>query len=418
MVGIAAVGVVLADSTRIIDIQDAISLAILGLAPLLCATAALPSRLRSPTAKFYELRPTKIPAPPAPLLLFIGWVGITAAAQPVAVQGYQNAVIYAIFVLAMPAAAAATTARTPERVLTAFKAAGIAAALVYLTLVVVDGPGTDIFYSARAIGGALLTAIAVAIAARAVLRTSLWPLLFMLAAVAASLSRSALAIALVLLMTFTVRGKRGSALFKSLSLSGIIGGGVLLAYQYWEPFRNRFEVGDDYAIGGITIGSSGRAALWDETIRHWELSPWFGHGLGSSEAHTLLIFRTIEHPHNDYLRLLHDFGIIGLALWVLAMLALVRGAYRRYRDSEGADRAIHLAAILLLARLSFFMVANNPIVDVFGMLATGAVVGVSVGRQALGGDPAGVARAGLLDVEAGPGGPIAALPGRTDPSRH
>lgn len=381
MVGIAAVGVVLADSTRLVGGQGALTLAILGVAGLICLNASVPPTRFAPS-DFYEPRSPAARMPPLPLLLFVIWVGIIALAKPIAEQGFQNAVVYGIFFASIPAAAAATSPGTPARVLKAFRVAGIAAALAYLALVAISGPGTELFYGARAIAGSLLTAIAVAVAARAVLHTSVWPLVLMVVALASSLSRSALAIAFVLMMTFAVRGKRGSALFKSLTLGGVIAAGVLLAYRYWEPFRNRFEVGDDYALGGVTIGSSGRAALWDETIRHWQLSPWTGHGLGSAQSHTLAVFRTIEHPHSDYLRLLHDFGIVGLGLWVAAMLAMMLGAYRRYRASESVDQAIHLAALLLLVKLALFMVANNPIVGVFGMLATGAVVGVSIGRGA------------------------------------
>jgi O-antigen ligase len=379
VVGIAAAGVVLADSLRLVGIQGPATLGILGVALLTFLNAAAPTKLVAEGV--HEPRPTRL-MPPAWLTLFMCWVMVMAVAKPIPSQGFQNLAVYAVFFTSIPAAAAATTPKTSIRVLKAFRAAGVVVAIAYLALVAVGGPGTELFYGARAVAGSLLTAIAILVAMRAVLRVPAWPLYLTIAALGLSLSRAALAIAFVLMMTLAVQGKRGAALFRAIGLGGLISAGVLLMYRYYEPFRNRFEVGDDYAVGGVTIGSSGRAALWEETTRHWQTSAWFGHGVGSAEEHTLLMFRTIEHPHNDYLRLLHDFGIVGLALWVLAIVALMRGAYLRYRASDGADRAIHLAALLLLIKLVLFMIANNPVVGVFGMLATGAVVGVSIGRNA------------------------------------
>jgi O-antigen ligase len=209
----------------------------------------------------------------------------------------------------------------------------------------------------------------------------------MFLAVGLSLSRAATAIALILMMTFAVRGRRGYALVKSLLLGGSILTGVMLAYTYWQPFRDRFEKSDGFEIGGVTLGSSGRSNLWAAVFAHWQQSPWFGFGAGSSETYVLQRFVTIAHPHNDYLRLLHDFGIIGLTLWVLAIVGLLTGAHQRYKASTGADQAIHLAAILGLVQLLLFMIANNPIVSGFQMLGLAAIIGVSIARNSTGPAP-------------------------------
>ena len=241
------------------------------------------------------------------------------------------------------------------------------------------GPNNEAIYGARSIAGSLLPAIVAAIASIAVLKRSRWPLVLMFLALGLSLSRSALAIALIMLMTFAFRGKKGAALLKSVLFSGGLLVGVILLYTYYEPFRNRFEQGDGYEVGGFTLGSSGRTNLWGATYEHWLQSPWVGFGAGSSEVLTMQRFN-ITHPHSDYLRLLHDYGILGLALFVVAVVGMGYAAWKRYRASRGVDQAIHLAALLGVLQLLLFMVANNPIVNVFFMLALAVVLGVSIGR--------------------------------------
>jgi len=377
--GIAAAGILLSDSTRRFGIQGELTLVAFAVVVLAFLSAQASTRMFLPSS-VYEPRTSGHRLPPILLVLFLIWALLGIPMGKVGTDGYQNLVVDAMFVLGIAAAAAATTRRTPMRVLSAFWLAGLLAALVYLATVGIYGVNNDTIYSARSIAGSLLAAIGVTVARVAVLKKSSWPLFVMVLAVGLSLSRAASAIALILMMTFAVRGRRGYALVKSLLLGGLILTAVMLAYTYWQPFRDRFERSDGYEISGITVGTSGRSALWAAVFEHWTQSPWFGFGAGSSQTYVTQHFVTIAHPHNDYLRLLHDFGIIGLTLWAIAILGLLRGAYQRYKVSTGADQAIHLAAILEMIKLLLFMIANNPVVSGFGMLGLAAIMGVSIGR--------------------------------------
>ena len=57
------------------------------------------------------------------------------------------------------------------------------------------------------------------------------------------------------------------------------------------------------------------------------------------------------HPHNDYLRQAHDYGVIGLGLWVWGMVALavrmVRNARRPYALDDPLS-LVHVSAALAL----------------------------------------------------------------------
>ena len=83
--------------------------------------------------------------------------------------------------------------------------------------------------------------------------------------------------------------------------------------EHVGPLHDRIYAGDVQAIGGgVSINLTGRSDFWETTWDSYVTSPVIGHGVGSADR---LITRTYSestgHPHNDYLRLLHDYGLLG-----------------------------------------------------------------------------------------------------------
>ena len=83
------------------------------------------------------------------------------------------------------------------------------------------------------------------------------------------------------------------------------------------PFHDRFITGDVKSYNGVGIRLSGRNKLWGTTWTSAQTSPIIGHGAGSSDALITNTFVNAGHPHNDYLRLLNDYGLVGLLLGCL-----------------------------------------------------------------------------------------------------
>jgi O-antigen ligase len=92
---------------------------------------------------------------------------------------------------------------------------------------------------------------------------------------------------------------------------------------------------------------SGRDVFWSVTFNHALEKPFVGWGPGSSR---LLVARVVfqmergeeYHPHNDYLRVFHDMGVIGLALLLLAWIPLLIGHWKGWKaaqQSRDAPRA-------------------------------------------------------------------------------
>lgn len=91
--------------------------------------------------------------------------------------------------------------------------------------------------------------------------------------------------------------------------------------------------GDEWEM---RITATGRMAAWSFYWGLFRENPWFGSGLGAAiVAEGEALHAAFVQPHNDYLRILVDAGIIGLILMIgghfLIMLRLLRGAENRSR---------------------------------------------------------------------------------------
>ena len=188
----------------------------------------------------------------------------------------------------------------------------------------------------------------------------------------ATLSRTALAVMLVLLLLATTGMGRTSRLVV-LGLSVMLAVGALNV----EAFRGRFGGGDlrmtelavegegtraAFSVGGLDL--SGRGWMWLQVGQHALERPLLGHGTGSATTYIRTLPRSpVEHPHNDYLRVFHDQGVVGL----LAILLFGGGAalyfWRLHREAT-TPLAKQLALASYLATAAYGMIAftDNPLV--------------------------------------------------------
>ncbi|MFJ5954520.1 O-antigen ligase family protein [Paenarthrobacter sp. NPDC092416] len=202
--------------------------------------------------------------------------------------------------------------------------------------------------------------------------------------IALSLSRTATVVAITMLMFLAVRARRGYRLLASFFLAAAAGAVAYWLFNYYEPFRERFIAGDGAAtVGGVELNTSGRAVLWDITYRSAQEAPILGHGPGSASALITPLFRNIGHPHNEYLRILHDFGWVGLLLFGAGMILLIARIIVRARYSSNP---IHWSALLALFAVLVAAITDNVIVYPFVMMPLGLLVGASLGS------PSGPAR--------------------------
>jgi len=321
---------------------------------------------------------------PLPLWLF-AIVAVASALQQRTVYGFQNAMVYVVFLAAMALAAVWATPQTPMVLLRWMRTAAVIGALGYLVTVALLGPGSNGFYEARNVGILAWISMAVSVPPALQSRRALVVPALLIVTCMLSLSRTSTAVCLLLALGLALRPAQRGTVRRIVAAAAVVAVAGFLAVTRFPPLRDRFLHNDNESIAGLPIGTSGRSNIWRVVWDSIEQSPIYGHGVGTAMELVSDTFGPdyIAHPHNDYLRLWHDFGILGLALWLSAMCILGVGAFRRWRSADNAgDQAIHLAAGLGVIGLFASIVTGNELVHVFVALPLGVVIGTSLGRAA------------------------------------
>jgi len=102
------------------------------------------------------------------------------------------------------------------------------------------------------------------------------------------------------------------------------------------------------------IQTSGRLVAWSILADRIPDAPFFGHGSNSSQSVLRSQIDAFDHPHNDWLRLVFDYGVFGLALFLATALTQIWLLLRmgRHAVSREGKFASYVAASLFVP---FFM---------------------------------------------------------------
>ena len=123
-------------------------------------------------------------------------------------------------------------------------------------------------------------------------------------------------------------------------------------------------------IGSSDFRTNARLAMTQMIRTHVEEAYWFGHGANAVEAITTRYFGGLTHPHNDWLRLQHDYGTLGMLVFALAMFMQAWSAWRVATKLNGeAARFMYTGASAFIP-MALFMLTDNVILYVawFGNL--------------------------------------------------
>lgn len=208
-------------------------------------------------------------------------------------------------------------------------------------------------------------------------RRSGWWSLATLLGIGISLSRTAIIAGLVLfaLTMLLVPGKRR---IRNAALCVLVVAAGAWAVTSWAPLRDRFTQGDlSASVAGIKINTEGRTQVWDVLWAGVQNEPLIGHGPGSASALSVSLDPAFDNPHNDYLRLLYDFGIVGLVLfaWFATRITrLLRHVRKRSSDFIPAAAGLNAGLAILI-----LMATDNPLDYAFVMIPLGAMFGLGLG---------------------------------------
>jgi O-antigen ligase len=319
--------------------------------------------------------------------LFVLWSLISFTWGSVSTQGLQNVLVYVAAVLFIAIGATVAHHRgavAHDIVSRAFWVAAIVGLGLYAISVAIAGPGNDKILSPRPFGlmGVVLVAwfLGGGLIGR---RWAYWVVAFAIGLTLLSLSRSALAAEFVLfaLARFNFGSFRGWMI--AIGATAVTVALALSAVFFYAPLHHRFFHGDTQTVGGVSINVTGRDALWSANWQWFKQRPIIGHGAGASDRMTAALpGRGAGHPHNDYLRILVDYGIVGFVLWMTAYLSLLRLTWRRWQAVRGTRvfaEQVHAAAFLVLIGIGLTMLVDNPLIELARMGPLGILVGMSLG---------------------------------------
>ncbi|HET6977624.1 MAG TPA: O-antigen ligase family protein [Pyrinomonadaceae bacterium] len=136
-----------------------------------------------------------------------------------------------------------------------------------------------------------------------------------------------------------------------------------------DRLASNFEAATSEITISNTREGASRNEIWRATLKMFAAHPIAGVGLGGywigiTAYHDASGLMTPQEAHNDYLELLSSAGLIGLALGVWFVVAVVRKTRENLSIDTGFKRAVRLGAVLGLTG-----VAAHSLVD-FGLHIT------------------------------------------------
>ena len=131
-----------------------------------------------------------------------------------------------------------------------------------------------------------------------------------------------------------------------------------------------------------SVNWQGRDALWPIVYGSFAGDRWTGLGLGSSIVVLKQYFNaTVGHlPHNEYLRLSSETGLIGVGLYFTAIMSWLVGAWRAGWGAGARAREFALPAVAVIVGWAIVALTDNPFdyyaafTQYVGFLVAGALV--------------------------------------------
>ncbi|MDR3088508.1 MAG: O-antigen ligase family protein [Desulfobulbaceae bacterium] len=206
-------------------------------------------------------------------------------------------------------------------------------------------------------------------------------LFIMMLAVTFSMSRGGIISMFCSLLLFQILYlyKKKSRSYLSIAIL-LVAFGLVFAWVGWESVATEFDQTVD-AKGNIR---DDRMTLWSDTLRLIGDFPIFGGGFGSY-VNTYPLYKTLknpliyDHPHNEYLEILSDGGLVGAALVVWFLVVFYRHAWKKIRIRRnrypillGIAGLCGVSATLIHGATDFNM--HNPAVFLLFYLLCGLTV--------------------------------------------
>jgi O-antigen ligase len=169
-----------------------------------------------------------------------------------------------------------------------------------------------------------------------------------------------------------------------LGLIGMAGIGVFYMPQVQKKmFYSGHGTIEDVRWDNEDFETSGRRYMWDKMWERIDEQPLLGNGANAAEAFISKLTNGLKHPHNDWLRLLFDFGYVGVAIFAVSLLMQTFHAYQMAKRTVGDISLLFYAGASSFLSFILFMFTDNIILyaSFFGNLQF-AILGLAYAAQA------------------------------------
>lgn len=151
----------------------------------------------------------------------------------------------------------------------------------------------------------------------------------------------------------------------------------IIAFSLQDRINSVMGKGDGANVGGVKLNTSGRSYIWSVVYKSAQTNMIFG--LGQDGPPEMLKYPKWAHPHNDYLRLLHHNGLIGLILWLVFFFNILFYLLRRIKYSYNDEyKSYYLFNFIFLFAILMIMITDNPIVYSYIMYPLMIISGSSI----------------------------------------
>lgn len=136
----------------------------------------------------------------------------------------------------------------------------------------------------------------------------------------------------------------------------------------------------DLHLDNPELRSHGRFFMWEILWAGVVEKPWLGNGWNSHRVTLIRSGSALYAPHNDWLKLLYDLGILGISIYALSMLLQTYFLVRIARWSTGSHQMLAYGAATAFIPYTLVMFTDNVVlyVQFFGNLHF-ALIGIVYG---------------------------------------
>jgi hypothetical protein len=223
-------------------------------------------------------------------------------------------------------------------------------------------------------------------------KESKWPIFAMLLSlglILVTVERMAIVVALLVLTPLRFIAFERAIIRNTLSWTLVSCLAALIVLQAPNVRYRFFEHKENPAFDGeeTIINTSGRTTIWLLTIEDALYKPFVGQGTGSAEVFIRGALPEIDQPHNEYLRIWHDLGVIGLFLMLIAWFGRLIHHFKMWSlfDNTPERARPHMAAALATLAMTLSFVTDNALIFIPAQVPVFllfAIADRSTGREA------------------------------------